>query len=85
MYEVRNPAQGSALFTPFQRSCFQNYFPEMGRLDIPQPLRCKGNVIFGNLEKIADFHSHYFLRDLEECQGDPMLVAKTFQKHVSVT
>ncbi|CAK8682468.1 unnamed protein product [Clavelina lepadiformis] len=59
----------------------ENYFPEMCRLDIPQALRCKRNVIFGNIEKIAQFHSAYFLRDLEKCDGNPAQVAKTFQMH----
>nr|CAB3264944.1 pleckstrin homology domain-containing family G member 4B [Phallusia mammillata] len=59
----------------------ENYIPEMSRLDIPQALRCKRNVIFGNIEKIADFHSIYFLKDLEDCQGNALQVAKAFQKH----
>ncbi|XP_018666704.2 puratrophin-1 isoform X1 [Ciona intestinalis] len=59
----------------------ENYFPEMCRLDIPQALRCKRNVIFGNIEKIAEFHSGYFLDDLEKCSGSPSQVAKVFQVH----
>ena len=56
----------------------------MCRLDIPQTLRCKRNIIFGNIEKIAEFHSCYFLRDLQNCNGNPMLIANTFQLHVSL-
>ena len=66
-------------------SFFQHYFPEMCKLDLPQALRCKRNIIFGNIEKIAEFHTGYFLRDLEKCDGSPLQVAKTFQAHVSMT
>ena len=55
----------------------------MCKLDLPQALRCRRNVIFGNIEKIAEFHSNYFLQDLENCNGNPLLVAKAFQSHVS--
>uniref|UniRef100_A0A673JT06 Pleckstrin homology and RhoGEF domain containing G4B n=1 Tax=Sinocyclocheilus rhinocerous TaxID=307959 RepID=A0A673JT06_9TELE len=46
----------------------QHYFPEMERLDLPQDLRGKRSIIFGNLEKLCDFHSQYFLTDLESCE-----------------
>ena len=56
----------------------------MCRLDIPQTLRCKRNIIFGNIEKIAEFHSGFFLKELQNCSGSPHLVAKIFQAYVSV-
>jgi len=59
----------------------QNYVPEMSRLDLPHALRCKRNVIFGNLENIADFHSNRFLQHLQECKEKPQLVAKVFKNH----
>ncbi|KAG8010113.1 Pleckstrin-like proteiny domain-containing family G member 4B [Nibea albiflora] len=46
----------------------EHYFPEMERLDLPQDLRGKRSIIFGNVEKLWDFHSQYFLKDLEEDQ-----------------
>uniref|UniRef100_A0A8B9P7I1 DH domain-containing protein n=1 Tax=Apteryx owenii TaxID=8824 RepID=A0A8B9P7I1_APTOW len=49
-----------------------SYFPEMERLDLPQDLRGKRSVIFGNLEKLYDFHSQYFLRELESCCNHPL-------------
>uniref|UniRef100_A0A8C0G789 DH domain-containing protein n=1 Tax=Chelonoidis abingdonii TaxID=106734 RepID=A0A8C0G789_CHEAB len=50
----------------------ESYFPEMERLDLPQDLRGKRSVIFGNLEKLYDFHSQYFLRELESCCNHPL-------------
>ncbi|PWS21506.1 hypothetical protein DKP78_23215, partial [Enterococcus faecium] len=45
----------------------QHYFPEMERLDLPQDLRGKRSILFGNLEKLWAFHTHHFLRELEQC------------------
>lgn len=58
-----------------------HYFPLLDRPDIPQDLRGKRGVIFGNLEKLYDFHSNYFLPELEACQGEPALVARCFLRH----
>ena len=59
----------------------QNYIPELSREDIPQALRGKRNVIFGNIEKIYGFHHHYFLRELEHCHNMPFLVGQCFLRH----
>ncbi|XP_063986274.1 uncharacterized protein LOC135167228 isoform X2 [Diachasmimorpha longicaudata] len=45
----------------------ENYIPELVREDIPQAMRGQRNVIFGNVEKIYEFHSQHFLRELEQC------------------
>ncbi|XP_064362883.1 pleckstrin homology domain-containing family G member 4B isoform X3 [Dromaius novaehollandiae] len=58
-----------------------NYFPEMERIDLPQDLRGKRNTIFGNLEKLYDFHCQYFLKELEHCQDFPLCVSHCFLKH----
>ncbi|TKS77360.1 Pleckstrin -like proteiny domain-containing family G member 4B [Collichthys lucidus] len=58
-----------------------HYLPLMDRPDIPQDLRGKRGVIFGNLEKLYDFHSHYFLPELEACQREPAMVARCFLRN----
>ncbi|XP_075442516.1 pleckstrin homology domain-containing family G member 4B isoform X3 [Ascaphus truei] len=58
-----------------------NYFPEMERLDLPQDLRGKRNIIFGNLEKLYNFHCQYFLKELEHCIDCPLRVSNCFLKH----
>ncbi|KAM4609901.1 pleckstrin homology domain-containing family G member 4B [Polymixia lowei] len=58
-----------------------HYHPLLDRPDIPQDLRGKRGVIFGNLEKLYDFHGHYFLPELEACQREPALVARCFLRH----
>ncbi|XP_057673023.1 uncharacterized protein LOC130904318 isoform X2 [Corythoichthys intestinalis] len=58
-----------------------HYLPLLDRSDIPQDLRGKRSIIFGNLQKLHDFHSHYFLPELEACHGDPAMVARCFLRH----
>ncbi|XP_064015884.1 puratrophin-1 [Pogoniulus pusillus] len=58
-----------------------SYFPELERPDLPQDLRGKRSVIFGNLEKLYDFHSQFFLRELESCCNHPLRVSHCFLRH----
>uniref|UniRef100_UPI00398F02F9 pleckstrin homology domain-containing family G member 4B isoform X3 n=1 Tax=Pristiophorus japonicus TaxID=55135 RepID=UPI00398F02F9 len=58
-----------------------HYFPEMERMDLPQDLRGKRNIIFGNLEKLYNFHCQYFLKELEHCTNSPLRVSHCFLRH----
>uniref|UniRef100_A0A8D9FHX3 Pleckstrin homology domain-containing family G member 4B n=1 Tax=Cacopsylla melanoneura TaxID=428564 RepID=A0A8D9FHX3_9HEMI len=58
-----------------------NYIPELSREDIPQALRGQRNVIFGNIEKIYEFHSQHFLLELEQCAALPLSVGQCFLNH----
>nr|XP_040021375.1 pleckstrin homology domain-containing family G member 4B isoform X2 [Gasterosteus aculeatus aculeatus] len=59
----------------------ENYFAEMERLDLPQDLRGKRSIIFGNVEKLWDFHSQYFLKELESCAHSPLSISSCFLRH----
>jgi len=61
-----------------------HYHPLLERPDIPQDLRGKRGVIFGNLEKLYNFHAHYFLPELEDSRREPALMARCFLRHVSI-
>ncbi|KAL1501723.1 hypothetical protein ABEB36_007000 [Hypothenemus hampei] len=58
-----------------------NYIPELQRDDIPQALRGQRNTVFGNVEKIYEFHRHHFLGELEECENNPLQVGQIFLKY----
>lgn len=60
----------------------EHYMPELERPDVPQDLRGQRGSIFGNLEKLRDFHQHHFLRELEICLQEPFSVGRCFLKHV---
>ncbi|XP_070411152.1 uncharacterized protein plekhg4 isoform X3 [Nothobranchius furzeri] len=63
------------------RYIIRHYFPEMDQADLPQDLRGQRSVIFGNLEKLLDFHSQFFLRELEACWKHPLRVPHCFLRH----
>jgi triple functional domain protein len=47
---------------------------------IPQNLYDKKNVIFGNIEQIYEFHNEEFLKELEKCVDNPLLVGEVFHE-----
>lgn len=59
----------------------EHYFPELERNDVPQDLRGQRGSIFGNLEKLHDFHRHHFLNELESCVNEPFRVGRCFLRH----
>ncbi|KAJ8400562.1 hypothetical protein AAFF_G00393310 [Aldrovandia affinis] len=58
-----------------------HYVPELERPDVPQGLRGQRACIFGNLEKLHDFHRHSFLGELEGCASDPCRAGRCFLRH----
>uniref|UniRef100_A0A1B0CXA3 Uncharacterized protein n=2 Tax=Lutzomyia longipalpis TaxID=7200 RepID=A0A1B0CXA3_LUTLO len=61
----------------------ENYTQELLRDDIPQALRGQRNVIFGNVERIYEFHQQHFLEELERFEKNPLKVGSTFLRHES--
>ncbi|KAM9408342.1 pleckstrin homology domain-containing family G member 4B-like [Pholidichthys leucotaenia] len=59
----------------------RHYFPLMDRPDLPQDLRGKRSTVFGNLEKLLDFHRQFFLKELESCRRDLLRVPHCFIRH----
>ena len=49
-----------------------------GSPDLPRELRGKKGIIFGNISEIYVFHRDIFLRDLELCIDQPLLVGELF-------
>ncbi|CAB1333871.1 unnamed protein product [Coregonus sp. 'balchen'] len=59
----------------------EHYFPEMERLDLPQDLWGKRSIIFGNMEKLCNFHCQYFLKELEASAHSPLSISSCFLRH----
>ncbi|KRX20512.1 Puratrophin-1, partial [Trichinella nelsoni] len=66
----------------------ENYLPELLRNDLPNQLRGQRSIIFGNIEKIYDFHLNEFLPDLRSTLSQPannlrigLAIAKCFLKY----
>ncbi|KAL3860771.1 hypothetical protein ACJMK2_010842 [Sinanodonta woodiana] len=63
------------------RFIIEHYIPEMQREDVPQALRGKRNIIFGNIEKIYQFHQQYFLSEVQVSRRNPFQIGRYFLMH----
>ncbi|XP_069010863.1 rho guanine nucleotide exchange factor 25 isoform X1 [Embiotoca jacksoni] len=59
----------------------QGYMTTMSSQGVPEDMRGKDRIVFGNIHQIYDWHKDYFLGELEKCVGDPDSLAKLFIKH----
>lgn len=58
-----------------------NYVPEFDRADIPASLRGHRSALFGNLERLRDFHQDFLLPELESSQAFPHRLAGIFLRY----
>jgi len=59
----------------------KHYLPEMERNDIPATLRGHRSALFGNLERIRDFHQDLLLPELERSKMRTSRIASIFLKY----
>nr|XP_046239855.1 rho guanine nucleotide exchange factor 25 isoform X2 [Scatophagus argus] len=59
----------------------QGYMATMVNQGVPEDLKGKDRIVFGNIHQIYDWHKDYFLGELEKCVGDPDSLAQLFIKH----
>ncbi|XP_033481511.1 rho guanine nucleotide exchange factor 25 isoform X2 [Epinephelus lanceolatus] len=59
----------------------QGYMGTMANQGVPEDLKGKDRIVFGNIHQIYDWHKDYFLGELEKCVGDPDSLAQLFIKH----
>uniref|UniRef100_A0A8C6UIK2 Rho guanine nucleotide exchange factor (GEF) 25b n=1 Tax=Neogobius melanostomus TaxID=47308 RepID=A0A8C6UIK2_9GOBI len=59
----------------------EGYMTAMTNQGIPDELKGRDRIIFGNIHQIYDWHKDYFLGELEKCVSDPDSLARLFIKH----
>ncbi|XP_057701126.1 rho guanine nucleotide exchange factor 25 isoform X1 [Corythoichthys intestinalis] len=59
----------------------QGYMATMTNQGVPEDLKGKERIVFGNIQQIHDWHKSYFLGELEKCVTDPDSLAELFIKH----
>ncbi|XP_028430627.1 rho guanine nucleotide exchange factor 25 isoform X1 [Perca flavescens] len=59
----------------------QGYMGTMANQVVPEDLKGKDRIVFGNIQQIYDWHKNYLLGELEKCVGDPDRLAQLFIKH----
>uniref|UniRef100_A0A673X2K8 Rho guanine nucleotide exchange factor 25 n=1 Tax=Salmo trutta TaxID=8032 RepID=A0A673X2K8_SALTR len=59
----------------------QGYMASMATHGIPEDMKGKDKIVFGNIHQIYDWHKDYLLGELEKCVSEPDRLAQLFIKH----
>uniref|UniRef100_A0A8C4GTT5 Rho guanine nucleotide exchange factor 25 n=1 Tax=Dicentrarchus labrax TaxID=13489 RepID=A0A8C4GTT5_DICLA len=59
----------------------EGYMGTMSSKSIPEDMKGKDKIVFGNIHQIFDWHKDYFLGELEKCLAEPERLAQLFIKH----
>ncbi|XP_047221417.1 rho guanine nucleotide exchange factor 25 isoform X3 [Girardinichthys multiradiatus] len=59
----------------------EGYMATMSSKGIPEDMKGKDKIVFGNIHQIYDWHKDYFLGELEKCLVEPERLAQLFIKH----
>uniref|UniRef100_A0A8C9SS35 Rho guanine nucleotide exchange factor 25 n=1 Tax=Scleropages formosus TaxID=113540 RepID=A0A8C9SS35_SCLFO len=57
------------------------YMATMSAKGVPEDMKGKDKIVFGNIHQIYDWHKDYFLGELEKCVAEPERLAQLFIKH----
>ncbi|XP_065639760.1 puratrophin-1 isoform X3 [Hydra vulgaris] len=57
-----------------------NYLPEMDSDHLPPTLKGRKNILFGNIDRIYEFHKRHFSHDIESYRHAPLQIGKCFLK-----
>ncbi|XP_029974506.1 rho guanine nucleotide exchange factor 25 isoform X1 [Salarias fasciatus] len=59
----------------------EGYMGTMMSKGVPEDMKGKDKIVFGNIHQIFDWHKDYFLGELEKCLAEPERLAQLFIKH----
>ncbi|XP_024861490.1 rho guanine nucleotide exchange factor 25 isoform X4 [Kryptolebias marmoratus] len=59
----------------------EGYMASMSSKGVPEDMKGKDKIVFGNIHQIFDWHKDYFLGELEKCLAEPERLAQLFIKH----
>ncbi|XP_061531872.1 rho guanine nucleotide exchange factor 25 isoform X2 [Phycodurus eques] len=59
----------------------EGYMATMNAKGIPEDMKGKDKIVFGNIHQIFDWHKDYFLGELEKCVAEPERLGQLFIKH----
>uniref|UniRef100_A0A8C3IZ16 Trio Rho guanine nucleotide exchange factor n=1 Tax=Chrysemys picta bellii TaxID=8478 RepID=A0A8C3IZ16_CHRPI len=79
--QERNPPFKPGHFTKNCSGLFQGYMALMKEDGVPDDMKGKDKIVFGNIHQIYDWHRDFFLGELEKCLEDPEKLGSLFVKH----
>ncbi|XP_078545090.1 rho guanine nucleotide exchange factor 25 isoform X1 [Lissotriton helveticus] len=81
MYVLMELIETEKLYVEDLAQIVEGYMATMNTKGIPDDMKGKDKIVFGNIHQIYDWHKDYFLGELEKCLKDPDLLAQLFIKH----
>ncbi|XP_056095067.1 rho guanine nucleotide exchange factor 25 isoform X2 [Rhinichthys klamathensis goyatoka] len=81
MYVLKELIETEKLYVADLGLIVEGYMGSMIAKGVPEDMKGKDKIVFGNIHQIYDWHKDYFLSELEKCVAEPERLAQLFIKH----
>ncbi|XP_024592980.1 rho guanine nucleotide exchange factor 25 isoform X1 [Neophocaena asiaeorientalis asiaeorientalis] len=81
MYVLSELVETEKMYVDDLGQIVEGYMATMAAQGVPENLRGRDRIVFGNIQQIYEWHRDYFLRELQRCLKDPDWLAQLFIKH----
>ncbi|XP_011475387.2 rho guanine nucleotide exchange factor 25-like isoform X2 [Oryzias latipes] len=81
MYVLKELIETEKFYVADLAHIVEGYMGTMSSKGVPEDMKGKDKIVFGNIHQIFDWHKDYFLGELEKCLGEPERLAQLFIKH----
>uniref|UniRef100_H3BGL7 Rho guanine nucleotide exchange factor 25 n=1 Tax=Latimeria chalumnae TaxID=7897 RepID=H3BGL7_LATCH len=81
LYVLKELVETEKLYVTDLGFIVEGYMATMNAKGIPEEMKGKDKIVFGNIHQIYDWHKDYFLGELEKCIEEPERLAELFIKH----
>ncbi|XP_004647075.1 rho guanine nucleotide exchange factor 25 isoform X1 [Octodon degus] len=81
MYVLSELVETEEMYVDDLGQIVEGYMATMAAQGVPENLRGRDRIVFGNIQQIYEWHRDYFLQELQQCLKDPDWLAQLFIKH----
>ncbi|KAF6117411.1 Rho guanine nucleotide exchange factor 25 [Phyllostomus discolor] len=81
MYVLSELVETEKMYVEDLGQIVEGYMATMAAQGVPESLRGRDRIVFGNIQQIYEWHRDYFLGELQQCLKDPDWLAQLFIKH----
>ncbi|XP_035238197.1 rho guanine nucleotide exchange factor 25 isoform X1 [Anguilla anguilla] len=81
MYVLNELIETEKLYVEDLALIVEGYMTTMNTKGVPEDMKGKDKIVFGNIHQIYDWHKDYFLEELKKSVSEPERLAQLFIKH----
>uniref|UniRef100_A0A8C0XSU0 DH domain-containing protein n=1 Tax=Castor canadensis TaxID=51338 RepID=A0A8C0XSU0_CASCN len=81
MYVLSELVETEKMYVDDLGQIVEGYMATMAAQGVPESLRGRDRIVFGNIQQIYEWHRDYFLQELQRSLKDPDWLAQLFIKH----